>query len=553
MATIENLRVDNDQWRYIKEQRIPLTAILRSRASELSDDVATAINSYVRASESIDDFRDHIESYTHTLRAQADKLAATPNKEPFATFSGEASLVPGYVKRFIGEIGQLKVHHLSEQRAPIGQDEASRILRLKTSRGQADVLAALQSTVAELLGVKIDAFSSDRQSSRSGTLAAELDVDDFLVQVNGSGIREALRLVLDFEFTQPDILLLEEPEVHLHPGLEIAMMQYLKRISVQCQIFLTTHSTNFLDIADLSNVYLVTHDTSTHVQLLDVGEAEEAIPQELGIRLSSVFMYDRLAFVEGPSDEQILRTFATTLTINLSRSGVGFVTTGGARNFSYYASGATLAFLNKRRVQLYFIIDKDERDRPEIERLTNLLGELGTLRVLGRREIENYLLAPKALAKYIAEKSSATVCPSSEEVSDVIASISTDLLPIAAERRVLRQICQPVVPNRNSILNRDEGDFVDAAKAELASAMGRLTSAQGEVENLLDSARDELAGFGATELLAAIPGDELLQAVFRKFSLKFNKRKDAPRIAALMEPQEIPAEIRELLVGITAG
>ena len=56
---------------------------------------------------------------------------------------------------------------------------------------------------------------------------------------------------------------------------------------------------------------------STHAQLLNVEQAEEAIPQELGIRRSSLFMYDRLVFVEGPSDEQIFRTFASTLGFNL--------------------------------------------------------------------------------------------------------------------------------------------------------------------------------------------------------------------------------------------
>ncbi|NER06645.1 MAG: AAA family ATPase, partial [Okeania sp. SIO3C4] len=34
-----------------------------------------------------------------------------------------------------------------------------------------------------------------------------------------------------FEFEQPNILLIEEPEIHLHPALEISMMRYLKRIT----------------------------------------------------------------------------------------------------------------------------------------------------------------------------------------------------------------------------------------------------------------------------------------------------------------------------------
>ena len=73
-----------------------------------------------------------------------------------------------------------------------------------------------------LLGVSIDAFQSDSVTTAGGAdgqTAAELDVDDFLVQANGSGIREALRLILDVEFAHPDIVLVEEQEIACVPDL----------------------------------------------------------------------------------------------------------------------------------------------------------------------------------------------------------------------------------------------------------------------------------------------------------------------------------------------
>ena len=373
---------ESDVWSYLRERGSVRLGSSRPRSTlGLSDEMAALLTDLARATETYEDFRDRLSSFASELRGRLSTLLSAGNEIKFETFSGESTIVPKYVKTIVELIARLRMHHLSEQRKSIGPEEADRILRLKTSRGQGQVLKDLQGTVAELLGVQIDAFSSDvdeilrrRSTGRVSALAAELDVDDFLVQANGSGIREALRLILDFEFERPDILLLEEPEVHLHPALEIAMMQYLRKVSTRCQIFLTTHSTNFLDIADLRNVYLIKKNGTTHAQLLNVEEAEEAIPQELGIRLSSLFMYDRLVFVEGPSDEQVLRTFASTLGLNLSRTGVGFVTTGGARNFTHYANAATLAFLSKRRVRLYFVLDRDERDMPEIEKLKSQLG-----------------------------------------------------------------------------------------------------------------------------------------------------------------------------------
>ena len=70
-------------------------------------------------------------------------------------------------------------------------------------------------------------------------------------------------------------------------------------------------------------------DAKTEVQLLNVADAEAKLPKELGIRLSSLFMFDRIAFVEGPTDEAVFRELASSLSINLSHSNVGFIHLGG--------------------------------------------------------------------------------------------------------------------------------------------------------------------------------------------------------------------------------
>ena len=251
----------------------------------------------------------------------------------------------------------MKVLHLTERRKPIGEEEAERLLSLKVKRGGEAALRNIKETVSSLLGVRIDAFQSESPQAKT----AELDVDNFLVELNGSGIKESLRLVLDVEFGNLNILLVEEPEIHLHPALETSMMRYLKRLSSHCQVFLTTHSTNFLDTAEMQNVYLISKVESTQVQKLNIEEAEAKIPKELGIRLSSLFMFDRLVFVEGQSDEDILREWASTLEINFSQANVGFIPMGGVRNFAHFATDKILSFLTKRQVKMWFLMDRDEK------------------------------------------------------------------------------------------------------------------------------------------------------------------------------------------------
>jgi AAA15 family ATPase/GTPase len=537
--------IEADDWPSLKERVSVAGGRVYSSKGILSEEDSKLARKFLRETESYEEFEDQVSTHIAGLQEQLATLAATANKVKFDIFSGESAIIPEYMSIVMGMISEFKVHHLAEYRKQIGTDEAARILRLKTVKGQASVLTTLQSRVAELLGVQIDAFESQVTWPTARRAPAILDVDDFVIQANGSGIREALRVVLDYEFEKPGLLLIEEPEVHLHPALEIAMMQYLQRISADCQVFLTTHSTNFLDTADLRNVYLITKDQATHAQLLNVEEAEEAIPQELGIRLSSVFMYDRLVFVEGSSDEQVLRTFAATLGLNLSRTAVAFIPIGGARNFAHYASADTLGFLSKRRVRVHFILDRDERDSVEIDKLRSQLGTLGDLKVLDRRELENYLLPPEALARYLTTRTGYNI--DANDIKAALAEVCQTLVATSAERRVLRLACSPVIPDRNAVLKRQDSSFSDALAAELTRAELILAERKENIAQLLETAENDLKTVSPEDLLLVLPGEEILIAVFQKFSNSFSKKSDGPKIAAEMREDEIPQEIADLL------
>ena len=119
------------------------------------------------------------------------------------------------------------------------------------------------------------------------------------------------------------------------------------------QIFVTTHSTSFVDSVSFQNIYLVARDSAqrTVCQTLDAGDGVLKIPAELGLRLSTVFMYDRLVFVEGPSDEAVLRELAKILDYDLAKANVGFVQMGGVRNFAHFAAQATLELLTRRNIR----------------------------------------------------------------------------------------------------------------------------------------------------------------------------------------------------------
>jgi putative ATP-dependent endonuclease of OLD family len=204
------------------------------------------------------------------------------------TVGGREHVVPGYVTAVCKCFADEKVLYQTEGRDPISSADAQRLLSLRVQKGDR-LFRAFQQTVTALIGVEIDAFEdvtdvSDVRRTRLGARRvpseriAKLDVDNVLVQVNGSGIKEALRLLLDVELVKPTIMLIEEPEIHLHPGLDTSMRHYLKQQSELSQMFLTTHSTHFIDSGEYSAIYFVTNKAATTVTLLSAEDAADVIP-----------------------------------------------------------------------------------------------------------------------------------------------------------------------------------------------------------------------------------------------------------------------------------
>jgi predicted ATP-dependent endonuclease of OLD family len=524
--------------RYVRpelRERPPIEYLSRN----LGDEIVRILEERVGRQASIEDVKGAIPELSTTYKEESISTLNQILKNKVGTFAGEEASIPRYIKNLLKRIGDIKVLYLTEKRKQIGREEAERLLSLKTRRGGFEDLKSIQETVSALLGVHIDAFESEPSLSRNQT-SAEIDVDNFLVEVNGSGIKEALRLLLDVEFEHPNILLVEEPEIHLHPALETSMMRYLKRISCNCQVFITTHSTNFLDTAEMNNVYLVTKSNSTQIHQIDIGEAEARIPQELGIRLSSLFMFDRLVFVEGVSDEDAIREWASTLGINLSQANVGFIRMGGARNFAHFATEETLKFLEKRQVKMWFLIDRDEKEDVEILKMQTTLGRNAKLQVLSKREIENYLTYPRAIRSFIEHKRHSLVTineelPTEDEIKIKIDECAEKLKQFAISKRVVKISCKPVYPETKSVFeNLQTQEAIGKITESIQAVINQLETEKINIESVYTSKANELESIWIAKKMDIVPGDLLLDAVCREYGIRFKKEKDTSKLASLI-------------------
>ncbi len=223
---------------------------------------------------------------------------------------------------------------------------------------------------------------------------------------------------------------------------------------------------------------------------------------------------------------------------------------------AHFAAEKTLSFLTKRQVRMWFLIDKDEKDAPEIKRLTSYLNKQAAVVILERRELENYLVNPRALAEFIALKqrlsNTAATAPSTEEVQAALSKAVEPLKQLAIGKRVIKLACPPVYPNRDSFSGLEEGgDFGACVRGEIARMKAEMSTAESNLEKIIQMQTESVERSWESQKFGIVPGDVLIDRTCKAFGVRFIKERDSARLAALTSVDEIPQHAKNFLKSIT--
>lgn len=266
------------------------------------------------------------------------------------------------------------------------------------------------------------------------------------------------------------------------------------------------------------------------------------VPEEIGLRPSSVLMFDRLVFVEGPSDEAILREFGRKLNADFTLRNCAFVQTGGSANFNHYAAKSTVGLLSRRQIRMWFVVDRDERDDADLQRLVERLEDRAQLVPLRCRELENYLLKPRCLTEVISKRvGSAVAPPAVEVVAATLDEIAETLKERVIELRVIRRLLKPVFPDRHA------GSVKERITSATKSLQDRLEAVHAETSRV----EREMETEWAAKKLEIAPGSLVLEALFGRFGLKYSKQADGIQIAECMHESELDQDLLKLIHEVT--
>jgi predicted ATP-dependent endonuclease of OLD family len=230
----------------------------------------------------------------------------------------------------------------------------------------------------------------------------------------GQGMQTLVIMLSTILLLKPSIVLMDEPEVHMHPSLIKDFVGYIKKLSVDTQFIMTTHSEVLINEVGLDKVFYLENDIEQKgiivTKVDDKNKLLEAV-NSLGYSIdSSAYTIKPSVFVftEGSTDKDFILAFAkkAKLEKQINSFNTAFIAMGGKGN--RYKFAALIDKLNEDFIDspLLMILDKDETSNSSIKDIENKYFSANQQRLhyLDKRQIENYLLDEHAIKHVVAAR-----------------------------------------------------------------------------------------------------------------------------------------------------
>jgi hypothetical protein len=178
------------------------------------------------------------------------------------------------------------------------------------------------------------------------------------------GIKELLVLLTHLYNNEHDYLIIDEPELNLHPQYQAFFMQEVRKIagtpgpfSDKKIVFLITHSPFMIDIRSNDDLYSLTSFSSDFTLPVAITSASDRIISlvpRLNVHHKQLFFSDNPIFVEGILDSQMIEAVQQRRNFSITAAGSCVIDVGGCEEVNKYVE-----FCRGLKKSAYFLYDLD--------------------------------------------------------------------------------------------------------------------------------------------------------------------------------------------------
>lgn len=352
---------------------------------------------------------------------------------------------------------------------------------------------------------------------RNGSFAAEIGW-------MGHGLQMWVQCMWFLAQCQPNsVVILDEPDVYMHADLQRRLIRLVP--PMYSQLIVATHSVEIMEevlpenIIHVDNKKKIIKSVGGHTILQELVEGMGSV---FNLDLARLFISKRFVVWEGPdTDRMVMAKFQSILYPRGLHAISSFPKTyvEGWGGWQKAVAIASVFNYNQVHVKCYCIFDSDYHTPEEIsDREQDALNRHINLHIWQRKEIENYVLHPDVIFRYLQAKK--------------------------RKGRITQEILQ-------SKIEEIENELKDEVQDGLASEI------QKQDKSLEFSTVRKMIMHRLKELwknpLYIVPGKKFIKILSSWTKKEYGVSVQALSIIPFFDPEEIPTEMKDVITAIVRG
>lgn len=215
-------------------------------------------------------------------------------------------------------------------------------------------------------------------------------------------------------------VILDEPDIYMHPDLQRKLLKYVRR-NFQ-QVIIATHSIEIISEVDSENILNVSNKKKELKYTLNLPKLQGVV-DEIGsiqnMSLIRLFTYKKLLFLEG-NDMSLLKKFYEKLypDSDFSIDNIFYEKIGGFSNLEKYNKVAELFSKIDSNLSVISVLDRDYYPESYLDSIRDKTSDVIKLHIWTKKEFENYLLVPEVLFRISKSNDRKNFYKKLEEICD---------------------------------------------------------------------------------------------------------------------------------------